>query len=326
MCTPEELVLAEALGLGDDVAINPSGGALVANPVMVTGLVRIGEAVPSRCTTRPPAGVGPRVVGPVPAAEPRVRAGREESDGRAVCGGRRRHDEDVEVPRRRVDGRARARGGDARARRRGDDVGRHGGRRDRHRARHLRGRDDARAVPRRRARRGRQADHARAHRGQRRRLDRGGRDAPDRVAGARARAHARVREAERGRHELRVLERPQRWRRRGRLLRAAHSRVHRAFGRARLRRPDGGGEGSQERVEESVRAPADPRHQHRDGDGVAVRVGSDPPARVVPHLRRRVRDGAHQRSGRRSARASRRRGCTALRCAPSSVGSPAAIR
>jgi acetyl-CoA acetyltransferase len=44
VCTPEELVLAEALGLGDDVAVNPSGGALVANPVMVTGLVRIGEA------------------------------------------------------------------------------------------------------------------------------------------------------------------------------------------------------------------------------------------------------------------------------------------
>ena len=44
VCTPEELVLAEALGLGDGVSINPSGGALVANPVMVTGLVRIGEA------------------------------------------------------------------------------------------------------------------------------------------------------------------------------------------------------------------------------------------------------------------------------------------
>ena len=44
MCTPEELVLADALGLGDDVAVNPSGGALVANPVMVTGLARIGEA------------------------------------------------------------------------------------------------------------------------------------------------------------------------------------------------------------------------------------------------------------------------------------------
>ena len=44
VCTPEELVLEEALGLGSDVVINPSGGALVANPVMVTGLVRIGEA------------------------------------------------------------------------------------------------------------------------------------------------------------------------------------------------------------------------------------------------------------------------------------------
>ena len=44
VCTPEELVLADALGLGDDVVVNPSGGALVANPVMVTGLVRIGEA------------------------------------------------------------------------------------------------------------------------------------------------------------------------------------------------------------------------------------------------------------------------------------------
>ncbi len=44
VCSPEEVVLAEALGLGDDVVVNPSGGALVANPVMVTGLVRIGEA------------------------------------------------------------------------------------------------------------------------------------------------------------------------------------------------------------------------------------------------------------------------------------------
>jgi acetyl-CoA acetyltransferase len=44
VCTPEELVLGEALGLGDDVVINPSGGALVANSVMTTGLVRIGEA------------------------------------------------------------------------------------------------------------------------------------------------------------------------------------------------------------------------------------------------------------------------------------------
>ena len=36
-------MLTDALGLDGDVAISPSGGALVANPVMVTGLVRIGE-------------------------------------------------------------------------------------------------------------------------------------------------------------------------------------------------------------------------------------------------------------------------------------------
>jgi acetyl-CoA acetyltransferase len=40
----EELILREALGLGDDVDVNPSGGALVANPLMASGLIRIGEA------------------------------------------------------------------------------------------------------------------------------------------------------------------------------------------------------------------------------------------------------------------------------------------
>jgi acetyl-CoA acetyltransferase len=40
----QELILAEALGLGDGVSINPSGGALAANPLMSAGLIRIGEA------------------------------------------------------------------------------------------------------------------------------------------------------------------------------------------------------------------------------------------------------------------------------------------
>ena len=41
----QELILAEALGLDEDVtAVNPSGGALASNPVMVAGLVRLGEA------------------------------------------------------------------------------------------------------------------------------------------------------------------------------------------------------------------------------------------------------------------------------------------
>jgi len=40
----EELILREALGLGDSVRINPSGGALCANPMMTAGLTRLGEA------------------------------------------------------------------------------------------------------------------------------------------------------------------------------------------------------------------------------------------------------------------------------------------
>jgi acetyl-CoA acetyltransferase len=40
----EELILADALGLNGNAAINPSGGALASNPVMAAGLIRIGEA------------------------------------------------------------------------------------------------------------------------------------------------------------------------------------------------------------------------------------------------------------------------------------------
>ncbi|MEV0382141.1 thiolase domain-containing protein [Nonomuraea sp. NPDC050643] len=40
----EEIVLRQALELGGDTLINPSGGPLAANPVMATGLIRIGEA------------------------------------------------------------------------------------------------------------------------------------------------------------------------------------------------------------------------------------------------------------------------------------------
>jgi acetyl-CoA acetyltransferase len=40
----QELILSDALNLGNDVKINPSGGALAANSVMVAGLTRIGEA------------------------------------------------------------------------------------------------------------------------------------------------------------------------------------------------------------------------------------------------------------------------------------------
>jgi acetyl-CoA acetyltransferase len=42
--THEELILRRALELPDDTVVNPSGGPLAANPVMATGLIRIGEA------------------------------------------------------------------------------------------------------------------------------------------------------------------------------------------------------------------------------------------------------------------------------------------
>jgi acetyl-CoA acetyltransferase len=40
----QETILREALGLDADVDVNPSGGALAANPMMVAGLTRLGEA------------------------------------------------------------------------------------------------------------------------------------------------------------------------------------------------------------------------------------------------------------------------------------------
>jgi acetyl-CoA acetyltransferase len=42
--THQEIILRRALGLDGNTSINPSGGALAANPVMVAGLARIGEA------------------------------------------------------------------------------------------------------------------------------------------------------------------------------------------------------------------------------------------------------------------------------------------
>ncbi|WP_116103892.1 thiolase domain-containing protein [Amycolatopsis thermalba] len=42
--THQELILRTALGLGDDVRVNPSGGVLTGNPMFSAGLARIGEA------------------------------------------------------------------------------------------------------------------------------------------------------------------------------------------------------------------------------------------------------------------------------------------
>ncbi len=42
--THEELLLRSVLGLGEEVVVNGSGGALRSNPIMATGLCRIGHA------------------------------------------------------------------------------------------------------------------------------------------------------------------------------------------------------------------------------------------------------------------------------------------
>ena len=52
--THEEPLLVEALGLGADTVVNPSGGPQAANPIMATGLVRIarsGRADPGQRTS-----------------------------------------------------------------------------------------------------------------------------------------------------------------------------------------------------------------------------------------------------------------------------------
>ena len=42
--THQEIILRDAIGLGPGTAVNPSGGALAANPIMVAGLTRLGAA------------------------------------------------------------------------------------------------------------------------------------------------------------------------------------------------------------------------------------------------------------------------------------------
>ena len=81
---------------------------------------------------------------------------------------------------------------------------------------------------------------------------------------------------------------PQRGRGCGWLLRAARARVHRALGRRPNVGPMVAVKDRLNAVEEPLCPPAAPRHHHRDREGVAAGVGADPPARVVPDLRRRV--------------------------------------
>jgi acetyl-CoA acetyltransferase len=60
----EELILRDALGLGDGVDVNPSGGALTANPMMAAGLVRIGEVAERIMTGSAGRGVAHAAQGP----------------------------------------------------------------------------------------------------------------------------------------------------------------------------------------------------------------------------------------------------------------------
>jgi acetyl-CoA acetyltransferase len=60
----QELILTAALGLGADVDISPSGGALAANPMMSAGLIRIGEAAQAISSGRAERAVAHATSGP----------------------------------------------------------------------------------------------------------------------------------------------------------------------------------------------------------------------------------------------------------------------
>ncbi|GAA0907791.1 thiolase domain-containing protein [Virgisporangium aurantiacum] len=62
--THQEILLARALGLGDDVRINPSGGALCANPMFAAGLSRIGHAAREVTAGRADRALGHATSGP----------------------------------------------------------------------------------------------------------------------------------------------------------------------------------------------------------------------------------------------------------------------
>jgi acetyl-CoA acetyltransferase len=255
--THQELILREALGLAADVDVNPSGGALAANPMMAAGTV--------------------------PPAEPRLRAGgRLMAERCAVIGiGQTEHSanrSDVSLPGLLREAASRAL----------EDA------RDRQGARHVRGHHDARALPGGRARRRGQADAARTHRGKRRGLDRDRGREPDPGGRPRARADRRVREAvgeqrDVGAHGRRAVPAGGRGRRRGLLL-PADPGLHATFGRAGGHRNPRRAEGSAERAQEPLRASQVPRHRLRAGGELADALGSDPLPRDVSV--RALTDGA----------------------------------
>ena len=62
--THQQIILGRALGLGDDVTINPSGGALGGNPMFAAGLARIGAAATEIIAGRADVTLGHATSGP----------------------------------------------------------------------------------------------------------------------------------------------------------------------------------------------------------------------------------------------------------------------
>jgi acetyl-CoA acetyltransferase len=62
--THQEIILRQALDLSDEVQVNPSGGALCANPMFAAGLARIGHAATAIMSGRVDVAVGHATSGP----------------------------------------------------------------------------------------------------------------------------------------------------------------------------------------------------------------------------------------------------------------------
>jgi acetyl-CoA acetyltransferase len=63
--THQEILLREAMGLGDGVAVSPSGGALCGNPMFAAGLARVGLAAEAVMSGRAGRALGHATSGPV---------------------------------------------------------------------------------------------------------------------------------------------------------------------------------------------------------------------------------------------------------------------
>jgi len=62
--THQEIILRQALNLGDGVSVNPSGGALCGNPMFAAGLARIGSAATEIMSGRADVALGHATSGP----------------------------------------------------------------------------------------------------------------------------------------------------------------------------------------------------------------------------------------------------------------------